>query len=197
MHKSEKLTVKDIITCGIFSTISLIALFIAIIANLTPYTMIFFAALAAFLGGIPFVLMNVRVPKRGAVIIYSIVPLLYYAVTGIEGLIVAAALLVFSLLAELVLGRDRNQFRRIMFSYVIYTAYLSVGGSFRIFTNTTAYLTAAAQSGLDGAYIDTLRGLISYPVWGISIAVTALLAAAGSALGYKLLKKHFMKAGVA
>ena len=69
MRSDTKLNIKDYITIGIFSAISFALMMVAAVMNLTPYTYLFYGVLVSFLGGPVYLLITLKVPKRGAIVI--------------------------------------------------------------------------------------------------------------------------------
>lgn len=193
---NTKMEGKDYITCGIFSAISLVVLMVAAVANITPYTALLYTSVYALLNGVVFLLLNAKVPKRGMIVLFSIVPILFFMVRGWENMLVALSMLVFALLAELIIGKDRLNMKRITIAYVVYTAFLSIGGSAGMFLNTDVYCDNALSRGVSPDMVEALRGLLNYGTWAIMIAATAVASVLGIYLGRSLLKKHLKKAGL-
>ena len=175
MVQKKRLAGKDYITCGIFSALYFVALLISSIMNMTGYTALFYPAVASFFIGILFVVLNVKIQKRGAVAIFSIIPCLYFFTSGvIEGLIGAVGVFVFAGIAEAILWNHHDNVKRIMAAGVVYTMDLS-----------------------NEMVVDQMRYLYGMkPLWLVTIAVTALLTFCGILIGKRIMKKHLKKAGI-
>lgn len=192
----NKLKAKDFITLGIYNVLFVIVMLIAGITNLTPYTYLFYPFTGALFSGFIFLLAVAKVPKKGCIILMSLVMIIYLAATGVQGMISAASILIFAIIAEIILGSDRKNSKRIMIAYVVFTCWMSVGGEFRMFVFPDSYFAEALQSGLDPSYVEILRGMSSWGWWLISIAAGLVGAFLGILLAKALMKKHLQRAGI-
>ena len=101
---SNKLQIKDYINIGIFSAILMVLYLVAAMTNVTPITYLIYSPATAFVGAIPYLFITTKIPKKGTVLLFAVVPFLYFLLlAGTEGLIVAAFFAVFAILAELIL----------------------------------------------------------------------------------------------
>jgi conserved hypothetical integral membrane protein TIGR02185 len=192
----NKLKAKDFITLGIYNVLFVIVMLIAGITNLTPYTYLFYPFTGALFSGFIFLLAVAKVPKKGCIVLMSLVMIIYLAATGVQGMISAASILIFAIIAEIILGSDRKNSKRIMIAYVVFTCWMSVGGEFRMFVFPDSYFAEALQSGLDPSYVEILRGMSSWGWWLISIAAGLVGAFLGILLAKALMKKHLQRAGI-
>lgn len=192
----NKLKAKDFITLGIYNVLFVIVMLIAGITNLTPYTYLFYTFTGALFSGFIFLLAVAKVPKKGCIVLMSLAMIIYLAATGVQGMISAASILIFAIIAEIILGSDRKNSKRIMIAYVIFTCWMSVGGEFRMFVFPDSYFAEALQSGLDPSYVEILRGMSSWGWWLISIAAGLVGAFLGILLAKALMKKHLQRAGI-
>lgn len=192
----NKLKAKDFITLGIYNVLFVIVMLIAGITNLAPYTYLFYPFTGALFSGFIFLLAVEKVPKRGCIVLMSLVMIIYLAATGVQGMISAISILIFAIIAEFILGSDRKNSKRIMIAYIVFTCWMSVGGEFRMFVFPDAYFAEALQSGLDPSYVEILRGMSSWGWWLISIAAGLVGAFLGILLAKALMKKHLQRAGI-
>lgn len=193
---NRKLNAKDFITLGIYNVIFIIVMLLAGITNLTPYTYLFYPFTGALLGGFIFLMTVTKVPKRGSIVLMSLLMIVYLFATGVQGMISAVSILIFSILAELILGNARKSSKRITIAYIVFSCWMSVGGEFRMFVFPEDYFAEALQSGLDASYVDILRGMTSWGWWAVSIAAGLIGAFLGIVLAKALMKKHLQRAGV-
>ncbi len=197
-NNDQKMEGRDFIACGIFSLLCMLAMVLAAVTNMSGYTAAFYPAAASFFIGILYVIMINKVKKRGAVLVFSIVPCLYFFTSGlIEGMIGAAGVLIFALLAELVLKMDRNSRKNVTVSGIIYTLYMSTIGLAENFIATDTYCDNALAHGINATVVEQMRGMYRMkPLWLVVIGVTALLTFAGIQTGKGLINKHLKKAGM-
>lgn len=194
---SNKLQIKDYINIGIFSAILVVLYLVAAMTNVTPITYLIYSPATAFVGAIPYLSITTKIPKKGTVLLFAVVPFLYFLLlAGTEGMIVAAFFAVFAILAELILGNDRKNFKRITISYIVFAMWNAIGGQFRLFATTESYLEYAKNLGLSEVYIDFLRSQANYFTWAIVIVGSIVAAVVGIYLSRLIFKKHLIKAGI-
>lgn len=189
---------KDFITCGIFSLLDMVGMVLAAVMNVSGYTVAFYPAVAAFFIGLLFVIVTAKVPKRGAIIVFSIVPCAYFFASGLlEGIIGSLGILLCALLAESILAKDRTSMKRITVAGVVYTLYMSVVGEAESFIATDYYCDAALAHGINPAVVEGMRHMFGFkPLWAIVIVATAALTLLGIQLGKRIMAKHLKKAGI-
>lgn len=194
--KDSEWKAKDFITLGIYNVIFVVIMLAAGITNLTPYTYLFYPFTGALFSSFIFLLAVTKVPKKGSVVLMSLIMIIYLFATGVQGMISAVSILVFAIIAEIVLGNNRKSSKRIAVAYIIFSCWMSIGGEFRLFLFPESYFAEALQSGLDPAYVEILRGMSSWGWWFASIASGLIGAFLGILLATRLMKKHLQRAGV-
>ena len=50
---------------------------------------------------------------------------------------------------------------------------------------------------MDAGYMATMEGLLTWPVFGVIVLIILVGSVLGCLLGMKLMRKHFVKAGLA
>lgn len=198
LEKNKKLQAKDYITAGIFSALCIVVMLIAAIVNISGYTTAFYPTVASFFIGILYVILLVKVPKRGVLLIFGIVPCIYFFLSGVlEGLIGAGCVIAFSLIAEAILSKHHDSVKYITVSGVIYTLYLSLAGSAEHFLLTDTYCDNALAAGVNETVVEQMRVMFNLKwMWPIVILSTALFTYFGILIGRRIMKKHLKKAGI-
>ena len=82
MNETKKLKGRDLITIGIFSALYFILNFAAMITGFVPVLWLLLPGVAGVLTGIPFMLMESKVQKPGAILIMGLITAVLYFVTG-------------------------------------------------------------------------------------------------------------------
>lgn len=197
-EKSQKMQGKDYIACGILSLMSMVGMLLAAVMNVSGYTAALYSAAASFFVGVLYVIVISKVPKKGAILIFSIVPCVYFFASGIwEGIAGSVGAIVFALLAEVILNKDRGNRKRITISAIVYTLYMSVTGMAEQFLFTDHYCDAALAHGINEKVCEGMRKMYGLkPLWVVIILATALMTWLGVILGKSLMKKHLKKAGI-
>ena len=71
-----------------------------------------------------------------------------------------------------------------------------IGDFLPLWFTKESYLEYAAQM-MDAGYMATMKGLLTWPVFGIIVLSILAGSILGALLGMKLMRKHFVKAGLA
>ncbi len=189
---------KDFITCAIFSVLSMVGMLLAAITNMSGYTALLYPVVASFFIGILFVVLINKVSKKGAVLVFGIVPALYFLTTGlIEGLIGIVSLLVFSVFSELILWNNHESMKRIVSACCVYTLYYSTAGMAEGFLFTDSYCDNALKHGINAKVVEDMRSMYYIkPLWVAVILLTLLLTFVGAMWGRKMISKHLKKVGL-
>ena len=192
--KNEKLKGKDLINVGIYTAIYFVIIFALAMLGYIPIFMPLLCVIGPIIGGIPFMLFLTKVKKFGMILIMSIIMGILMLLTGMGyyALIIGT---VSGLIAELVY---RSGHYKSVSKAVLTSGIFSVwmwGNFIPLFTNIEGYFSTRQDFGQE--YIDALTALM--PGW---MCPTLLIAAfvsgiIGGFLGKAILKKHFVKAGIA
>lgn len=199
MGKSEshKLQIKDFITLGILNAVIIVIMSIFNIALFAiPLTFVLAPALAALPIGIVFMLMLVKVPKAGVFAISGLTQAAAQLLLG-SPLWLAAGIFVFALAGEIVnLQNTRRNFGKLTIGYILLITGYSFGAFAPIAFFADAYRQRALKQGYDEAYIDHLVSFLNLPMLVLALTVAIAGALGGAFLGRKMLRKHFVKAGM-
>ncbi len=191
---SNRLTGKDLINVGIYSAIYFVIIMILAMTGYIPIMMPLLCVFGPLIGGIPFMLFLTKVKKFGMILIMSIIMGIMMALTGM-GFYSLPVAVASGLIAELIWNRAK---------YRKATASVFVCGVFNIwmwgnylplFTNPEGYFSTRQDFGAD--YEKALTALL--PPWmnPVLLASCFVFGVLGGLLGRVLLKKHFIKAGIA
>ena len=190
------LTVKDLVTTGIFSALFLVfALVGGIFFAPNPVLTFYMPLGSALLCGPIYLLMLAKVRKRWAVTILGAVLCIIWFVTGMHWAM-ALGYLVMGIAADLTAGAGGYRSRKInSLSYIL----LSLGGTASylvFFADPDGWASTMLGNGTEQSYIDTMRSTGTVWIMVIMLAGTVLCAAISAFAGCKMLKKQFEKAGI-
>lgn len=189
----ENLKTKDLISIGIFGAMYIIVMMVIVTAaGMVPILYVVAPFFVGIVCATVYMLFVMRVPKRGAVLILSVlISILFLATTWI-----ASAFVIFcGIIAEVILSvGNRKSIKTITLSYMVF-ACSTVGPYLSIIISRSAYIqTVFDYYGQE--YADKMDALT--PSWIILplLLITVISGYIGSNIGAKILKKHFKKAGV-
>lgn len=190
------LTVKDLVTVGIFTALFLVfALVGGIFFAPNPVLTFYMPVGSALLCAPVYLLMMAKVPKRWAVTILGAILCIVWFVTGMHWAM-ALGYLLMGIVADLVAGTGGYKSKKInSLSYIL----LSLGGTgsyLVFFANPDGWAKTMLGNGTEQSYIDTMRSTGTAWILVIMLAGTVLAAALSAFAGCKMLKKQFEKAGI-
>lgn len=197
MSESRKLTGRDLITIGIFSAIYFVLNLVAMITGLVPVLWLLLPGVAGILTGIPFMLMESKVRKPGAVLIMGAITALLYFVTGQFTILLLITFAIACLLSEVyrVITKYDNNFIHMTISFIIF-CYGMLGSPMAIWVYKDSFLAQIQQNGMSAEYVQSLSGLISTPMF-IAMCISPIVGGfVGAMIAKGLFRKHFKKAGI-
>jgi energy-coupling factor transport system substrate-specific component len=193
----SKLTAKDLVTTAIFTVVTILIFFAGSMTfGMIPVCYPFLMGVIAVPGGIVWAYMRVKVPKRFSILIQSVVTTLVFWLMGI-GPFLALGLLVGGVLAELI--SCAGQYKSFALNTAGYAAMMfcvHIGGFLVAIVARDWYYDFCVTGGMTVEWTNTFLNFMSWPVL-LGTGVLAIVGAViGMLLGRKLLKKHFVKAGM-
>lgn len=193
---NEKIQAKDLISLGLFTVLYFVlGCCVAIPIGFVPVFLPVLGALWTLITGIPFMLYAVRVKKFGLVTIMAILSGLLMGLTGMGywGILTGA---VFGLLGDLILksGEYRSAKKTIL-GYGVFSLWMVGTYIPMYFIVEQSRADFAASFGEE--YADKVMSVM--PMWSLILVVAGIFVFAilGGLLGKAVLKKHFVKAGIA
>lgn len=192
----KSLTIKDLVTTGIFSAIFLVFTMIGGIFFAPNPVLTFYMPMgAALLCGPVYLLMIAKVQKRWSVTILGIIMGIIWFVTGMHWAF-SLGYIGMGIIADLVAGAGDYRNKAVnLLSYML----MSLGGVYTyvvFFIDPQGWASTMLENGTEQSYIDTMSA--SAPSWLLAVIIIGMLAIAAFSgwIGGKLLKKQFEKAGI-
>jgi len=195
---NQKLNAKDFILTGVLTALMwIICMIISMVMSvLGPVTMVFYPPVVAIPNGIVMMLLLAKVPKRGVLTICGVIQGLLFLVVGAFWFIPIALVLGGVICDFLIMSRKEITAKSMIAAYAIFNGIFTFGAIGPIKFLRTAYVAATAKNGVGQEYIDGLISITSVPMLIVIIAAGLLAGWLGGLLGQKMLRKHFIKAGL-
>ena len=193
-EESRKMTVKDLITVGIFTVIYFVIFFICAMTGMIPVMAVFYPVLIALIAGIPCVLFFTKVQKFGMITIMAVLTavLLFLMGYGYPGIFTGLA---FGLIADFIMkSGNYKSFAKMVLGYVIFSEWV-IGTQLPMFIMGNAYAEQFREMQGD-EFVDGLEKLISWGMCAVVAVCVAVAAIVGVFLGKAVLNKHFERAGI-
>lgn len=194
--KKQKLTVKELITVGIFSAI----IFICIALSGGPFAMFpaltfYYPVGGSLLAGPVYLLLIAKVPKSGPIFIAGLLMAIFCYATGMH-IGMTVGYLAGSTLADLVAWIGCYKSIKInILSYIVFC--LGGTGSYiAYFINPEVWVRRMLEKGTPQEYLNTMAATVNRWILITMLAGTVLVALFSGFVGSKLLKKQFEKAGI-
>lgn len=190
----NKLKGKDLINVGIYSAIYFVIVMGLAMLGYIPIFMPLLTVIGPILCGIPFMLFMTKVKKPGMIYIMGLIMGLMMLLTGMGyySLIITA---VTGLIAELIYKNGYYaSARKAILAHGVFSIWIW-GNFIPLFTDVDGYFSTRQSFGQE--YIDALTSLM--PLWMCPVLLVScfVFGIIGGLLGKALLKKHFVKAGIA
>lgn len=190
------LSVKDLVTVGIFSALFLVfALVGGIFFAPNPVLTFYMPVGSALLCGPVYLLMLAKVKKRWAASILGAILCIVWFVTGMHWAM-ALGYLVMGVAADFVAGA--GEYKSKMMNSVSYIV-ISLGGTASylvFFANPDGWAKTMLGNGTEQSYIDTMRETGSVWIMLVMLVGTVLAAAVSAFVGCKMLRKQLEKSGI-
>lgn len=194
----RKLNAKDFILIGVLTALMWIICMIisTIMSVLGPVTNVFYPSVVAIPNGIVMMLLLAKVPKKGVLTICGIIQAILFLVVGAFWFIPVALVIGGVACDFLIMGRNQISANSMITAYTIFSGIFTFGAIGPIKFLQAAFVEATIRNGISQEYIDGLIRMTSVPMLAV-IVVSGLVAGfLGGLLGQKMLKKHFIKAGL-
>lgn len=193
---NNKLQAKDLINIGLFTVLYFVlGCCVAIPIGFVPIFLPVLGSLWTLVTGIPFMLFAVRVKKFGMVTIMAVLSGLLMGFTGM-GFWGVPVGLVFGLLGDLIMksGEYRSA-KKTLLGYGVFSLWMV--GTYIPMYFMADQARADFAAGFGEKYADRVMSVM--PMWSIVLVIAGIFLCAllGGVIGKAILKKHFVKAGIA
>ena len=198
MNKTNKLTVPDLISIGVFTALYFVLVTIATFASVAifpGFNNVVLPAFCALISGCVYTLLVVKLQRFGGISVMGIVMGLFFMISG-HFIISFAANIVMGIVADCVakVGKYKSK-KWIILSYVLFS-YGLFGPVIPMWFMKDAYVANLVARGKDAVYIAELFANINMVTFVLAVVATLICALVGGWFGMKMIKKHFVKAGI-
>ena len=196
ISQNRKLTGKDVIAIGIYSAIYFVMNFAAMITGFIPLFWILLAGTAAILTSIPFLLMAVKVPKPGAVLIMGFITAFLYFITGQFTVLILITMLIACVLSETYryITKYALKFRNLVIAFILFS-YGMVGSPLALFVYRESFLAQIGET-MSQEYVAAISSYITTPMLILLLVSPIAGGFFGALIAGGIFKKHFKKAGI-
>lgn len=184
--------IKDLIVTALLALCAIVIYMLCAFLSFSPYTMLVVSPLWSLLAGITYFLTAAKTKKPWALFIFC-------ALTGIYGFYIPMIIgcLLAGIIAMLIAWKTgATNDKTLTISYVIYMICAAFSGTYVpfLFFSKQTIEQYARMFGED--YLGIMQNIVSPITAVLMLIIVALFAFIGSFFARKLLKKHFVKAGM-
>ena len=170
MNQNQKLTGKDVIAIGIYSAIYFVLKFVAMMTGFIPLLWMVLPGTVAIFTGIPFLLMVVKVPKPGAVLIMGIITAYRY------------------------ITKYNLKFSNLMVAFILFS-YGMAGSPLALFVYRESFLAQIGET-MSQEYVAAISSYITTTMLILLLVSPIAGGFFGALIAGGIFKKHFKKAGI-
>ena len=193
---NKGLSVKDLVTTGIFTALVFVFILIGGMFFATnPVLTFFMPAGSGLLAGPAFLLMIAKVQKRWSLSIMGVVIGILWFVTGMHWAFVLGYL-VMAIVADFVAGAGKYRSKKLNSLAYILFSFGSTGTYILFFVDPNGWAQTMLGNGTEQSYIDTMQATANTGILVAMFAAVLITSAISAFVGCKLLKKQFEKAGI-
>ncbi|MGN6715616.1 energy-coupling factor transport system substrate-specific component [Anaerocolumna jejuensis DSM 15929] len=190
------LTVKDLVTIGIFTALLFVTMLVGGIFFAPNPVLTFYMPLgAALLGGPVFMLLVAKVPKRGAISLAGILCGVIWFATGMHWAM-DLGYIIGGIAGDLIAGTGKYRNKGLNILAFICISLGATGSYICYFADRGTWSSYMLNGGTSASYIDAMNGAAQNWMLAVILLGTVLVAGFSAFVGVKLLKKQFEKAGI-
>ena len=193
MSEKKGLTGRDLINIGIYSAIYFVISLALAFTGLIPVMLLLLSSMYGLICGIPFMMFLTRVKKPGMILIMSAIMGILMFVTGMTWMPIPFSILT-GLLSELVYrSGGYKSMRAAVLTAGVFPLW-ACGNYLPLFLQREQYFADRASYGQE--YADAVIRMTPNWMFPALLVMTFVFGILGGLIGKKLLKKHFLKAGI-
>ena len=196
MNQKQKLTGKDVIAIGIYSAIYFVLNFTAMMTGFIPLLWIVLPGTVAVLTGIPFLLMAVKVPKSGAVLIMGAITAFLYFVTGQFTVLILITMFIACVVSETYryITKYNLKFSNLAVTFILFS-YGMAGSPLALFVYRESFLAQIGET-MSQEYVAAVSSYITVPMLILLLISPIAGGVFGALIAGGIFNKHFKKAGI-
>ncbi|WP_296881519.1 MptD family putative ECF transporter S component [uncultured Methanobrevibacter sp.] len=192
---SERLNVKDLITVGIFSVILIVLIFVFGMLGYIPMVMLALPVLSALICGIPYMLFLTRVSKFGMVTLLGLIMGIVMFLSG-HTWVPIVTFTVCALIADVILKMGNySSIKNSIISYAVFI--LGIMGNMLPFFILRDVFMSAMRTSMGNDYVNVIAPYLQTNFLIVLVILTFIVGLISAYIGKIVLKKHFIKAGIA
>ena len=198
LQERKWIGLKDVILVTLLSAVWIAVSFVVMIPFSTNLNLAMAVGpgAALIISGITYTLMCAKAPRHGTLLLFCVIEGIYNYIS--VGLILVSVInILVGAVMELIMFKDGYRKRiRLMIAYAVFGVGWIMAPAVSVLSTRASTEATLLASGFTQEYVDSCFALYSAGNLALSAVIVAVASVIGVLLGYKLLKKHFIPAGV-
>lgn len=196
-RKNKKgLTVKDLVTTGIFTALLYVTMLVGGIFFAPNPVLTFYMPLgAALLGGPVLMLLIAKVPKRGPIAIAGILCGVIWFAMGMHWAMDLGYIL-GGIIGDLIAGSKNYKSKWLNMLSFVCISLGATGTYICYFMNKETWCKYMVNGGTPASYVEAMNGAAQNWMLAVILLGTVVVSGLSAFIGTKLVKKQFEKAGI-
>jgi energy-coupling factor transport system substrate-specific component len=194
----DKLKSKDLITTAIFTAVFTVVVFVcSMVFGMVVVLYPFLVSFIGLFGGVIWLYMRVKAPKPFTITLQCVVCGLLFFIMGTHWALVIGCVAGGALADVITSAGKYKDFKLTVTGFAVWCLCVHIGAFILVFIARDYFYNYYVTSGMDIAWSDKFFSFMSLPLAIGTGALAVVCAVLGMLLGKALLKKHFIKAGMA
>lgn len=195
-NNKKGLSIKDLVTIGIFTALLFVTMLVGGIVFAPNPVLTFYMPLgAALLGGPVMMLLIAKVPKRGAIAIVGILCGVIWFATGMHWAM-DLGYIIGGIIGDFIAGSGKYKNKMLNMLAFICLSLGATGTYISYFADRSTWCNYMLKGGTSESYIDAMNAAAKNWMLAVIILGTIVIAGLSAGVGNILLKKQFEKAGI-
>lgn len=197
--REKRFTIKDLVGLGILNAVAIVVLSVIkmVMVFTPPIIFIFSDIITTFIVAVIYMLMTAKIPKFGVFTLSGLlVGLLFLLLFGMVFAFVG--LVIGGILGDIIAfkwGKFKNK-AGLFTAYTIFRFCFALGMLLPIYFLRDLMIEMTLAQGYSSEYLEGMLSLYTIEMFFILLGLHIIGALAGAYIGYRILIKHFVKAGV-
>ncbi|NLL92141.1 MAG: MptD family putative ECF transporter S component [Ruminococcaceae bacterium] len=194
MKNNKKLTVKDLVTIGIFTVVYFVVMFGVGMIGMVPILFLIYPTILGVVTGTIIMLFMAKVQKPWAIFILGMIsPLLMFSM-GHTYILPVHSIIVMTIAELLRKAGEYKSFKYNMFSFAVFNTWIC-GSIMQMLLVKDRYLEMTVST-MGEEFAGSMEKIVTFPNMALVYLGAILGGIVGAYIGKVFLKKHFEKAGI-
>lgn len=196
MNETNHICARDLINVGIFTAINVVIMFVIMPIGFMVYLMPLYCVLMPLVEGIPMMLFATKARKPGMYLIMEILMGIVLMVGGMGWYSLIPDIIAGILVELIVKSGNYRDVKKLIIGHGVFSIW-AFGSFIPLIFMADAYWSSESMSGYSDEFVASAKALFQWWMCPVLIICCLVFGMLGAFIGTKVMKKHFIKAGLA